>query len=80
MRNLKFNFENISFEKQLVKVQEELWELIKAISWKEWDIQNEMWDVIISVYWLSQILKLDYEETVQKCIEKVNDRINWWTL
>lgn len=76
MKNrLKFDFTNISLEKQLVKVQEELWELIKAVAWKEWDIQDEMWDVIISVYWLSKILWLDYNETINKSIIKINNRI-----
>ena len=74
MKELKFNFSNIPLEKQLVKVQEELWELIKAVTWKEWNIQNEMWDVIISVYWLSQILNLNYEDTIKKCIHKINNR------
>lgn len=75
LRNLWFNFSNIPLEKQLVKIQEELWELIKAIAGKEWETQDELWDVILAVYWLSQILWLDYEETINKSVIKVNKRL-----
>lgn len=72
---LQFDFKNISFEQQMLKVQEELGELIKAYKGKEWVIEDEFADCMMSVYGLSKILWIDYKQSLEEGIKKVNWRL-----